>query len=243
MATTSRRKQLRTATGSTPEESGPAATATATATAADLGTAGSRQRAATADKVAPRRRADAERNIAAILDAALACFAERPQASMADIARAARVGRVTLYAHFPSRAALLDAALERAIAEASTAIDAEVPDSDRPDQALGALVRSSWRVLDRYRRLYQAAQRDLTPERLRKHHDAALDRVETLIAKGQNEGVFRTDLPRDWLVTTFYSLIHAAADDVNAGRLDAHDAARVLEATLLPALAPTRAAP
>jgi AcrR family transcriptional regulator len=189
---------------------------------------------------APRRRADAERNIAAILDAAVSCFAERPRASMADIARAAGVGRVTLYAHFPSRTVLLNAALERAIAEAGTTIDAEMSDDDQPDRALGALVGSSWRVLDRYRRLYEAAQQDLSPERLRHHHDPALARVEALIARGRAEGVFRTDLPLGWQVTTFYSLIHAAADDVNAGRLDAGDAAHVLETTLLSALAPAR---
>jgi AcrR family transcriptional regulator len=195
------------------------------------------------EPAAPRRRADAERNIAAILDAALACFAERPQASMSDIARAAGVGRVTLYAHFPSRAALLEAALDRALAEASTAIDAEVHDDDPPDQALAALVGSSWRVLDRYRRVHQAAQRELGPEQLRQHHDASLARVEALIARGRAEGTFRTDLPLGWQVTTFHSLIHAAADDVNAGRLDAGQADRVLAATLLAAFVPTRPAP
>jgi AcrR family transcriptional regulator len=146
---------------------------------------------------------------------------------------------VTLYAHFPSRAALLDATLDRAITEAVAVIDDEVGDSVRPDQALGALVRSSWRVLDRYRRLFAAAQRDLSSEQLRQHHDPALNRIEALVSRGQDDGVFRTDLPRDWLVTTCYSLIHAAADDVNAGRLASTDASRVLEATLLSALTPT----
>ena len=55
------------------------------------------------------RRADARRNIAAILDAALLCLARDPDASIADIAQAAGVGRVTLYGHFKSRADLIDA--------------------------------------------------------------------------------------------------------------------------------------
>lgn len=186
----------------------------------------------------PRRRADAERSIAAILDAALVCFAERPDASMTDIARAAGVGRVTLYAHFPSRAAVLDAALERAFVDANATIAAQLDDREPADRALGALIRSSWQLLDRYRRLLQAAQRDLGTEGLRRHHDKALARVEALITRGQAEGAFRTDLPLGWLVTTFYSLIHAAADDVNARRLASKDAARVLEATLLAAFTP-----
>src|ERR1700731_535694 len=50
------------------------------------------------------RRADARRNIASILDAAQDCLSRDPTASIADIAQAAGVGRVTLYGHFGTRA-------------------------------------------------------------------------------------------------------------------------------------------
>jgi hypothetical protein len=53
---------------------------------------------------------------AAVVAAATRVFCEQPQVSMADIARAAGVGRVTLYAHFPSREALLEAVLAGTIA-------------------------------------------------------------------------------------------------------------------------------
>jgi AcrR family transcriptional regulator len=185
---------------------------------------------------APRRRADAERSIAAILDAAQVCFSERPQVSMAEIARAAGVGRVTLYAHFPSREALLEAVLAHAIARASAVIEAETPNQGPAGDALVRLLRSSWHLLDQHRRLFEIAQRDLGPARLREHHDQAMARVGRLLVRGQREGVFRVDLPVSWLVTTVYSLLHAAAEEVNAGRLQEHDAADVLEATLLPAL-------
>jgi hypothetical protein len=41
-----------------------------------------------------------------------------------------------------------------------------------------------------------------------------------------------------WLVTTVYTPLHAAAEDVNADRLPQEDAGHVLEATLMPAPAP-----
>jgi AcrR family transcriptional regulator len=187
---------------------------------------------------APRRRADAERSISAIVDAALGLFVEQPQVTMAAIAREAGVGRVTLYAHFPSREAVLEAALDRAIAEADAVIEAAAPDEDPADEALARVIRSSWAVLDRHRRLFEAAQRDLGAQRLRRHHDRVMTRVEKLLGRGRDEGVFRDDLPMSWLVTSVYSLLHAAAEDVNGGRLRREDAAHVLEATLLPALAP-----
>jgi AcrR family transcriptional regulator len=186
---------------------------------------------------AGRRRADAQRSITAILDAALDCFVEDPDVSMTAIARAAGVGRVTLYAHFPSREALLDAVLERAVAGADAALAQEDLDGVPAPEALEQLLRSSWEILDRHRRLMVAAARHLGPVRLRERHTRVLARVERLIARGQDEGAFRTDVPRDWLVTVTYSLLHAAAEEVNAQRLPSSRAASVLASTLLPALA------
>lgn len=65
----------------------------------------------------PARRADAQQNVAKILDAAVACLSRDAGASVSEIAKAAGVGRVTLYGHFPSREALVEAALTRALAE------------------------------------------------------------------------------------------------------------------------------
>lgn len=58
-----------------------------------------------------RRRADAVRNQAAILAATRGTLSINPDATMAQIAHAAGVGRVTLYGHFSNRAELIDAAL------------------------------------------------------------------------------------------------------------------------------------
>jgi hypothetical protein len=126
--------------------------------------------------------------------------------------------------------------LERAIAQAGVVIEQTNPEEGPADEALRRLPRSSWQVLDRHRRLFDVAVRELGPVQLREHHDPATTRIEKLVARGQGDGAFRTDLPLTWLVTTVYTLLHAAAEDVNAGRLPPDDAGRVLEATVLSAL-------
>jgi len=187
------------------------------------------------------QRADARRNVAAILDAALLCLTREPDASVGEIAQAAGVGRVTLYGHFKTRAELIDAVLARTIAHADTMLRTTDTTGD-PRDALTRLVTASWQIVNQFRSVLRAAQRELPAERIRGTHDRILRRVQTLIERGQRAGVFRTDLPKNWLVTTAFSLMHAAAEDTDAGRLDADDAARIITATLLAAYTPPASA-
>lgn len=153
---------------------------------------------------------------------------------MGDIAGAAGVRRATLYAHFPSREELLDAVVRQSIATADEVLTGLRLDEERPGRALTHLLERVWPVLDRHRRLRQVALRELGPERLRAHHDSALHHVERLVRRGRDDGSFRTDLPEDWLIASFYAVLHAAADEADAGRLTPADAPKLLVATILP---------
>lgn len=188
----------------------------------------------------PTRRADAERNIAAILEAGTRLLSADPAASVADIARAAGVGRVTLYGHFPSREALVDAVLDHAVEVADAVLADDSLDTAPAPEAMARLLRSSWEVLDRHRRLFLAADRVLATERIREHHERPLRRVERLVVRGQRAGDFRTDLSPGWLVTTFFSIIHSAAQEREAGRLAPEEVEQVLVKTMLSLLAPAR---
>ncbi len=195
------------------------------------------QSRAAGGKSTPAPRADARRNIAAILDAALACLTTNPDASVGDIARAAGVGRVTLYGHFNSRAELVDSAFARTVERADEVLDAVDLTGD-PHHALAQLINSTWQLVDQLRMLLVAAQRALPQERIRELHDRPMQRVRSLIERGRSEGVFRTDLPASWMVATFYSVLHGAADEITAGRLTDHNAAELITATLLSAFDP-----
>src|SRR3954471_5639988 len=91
----------------------------------------------TTDASAPKsRRADSERNIEAIIDAALEALAGDPDVSMAEIARRAGVVRATIYMHFPTREALLDAVMENAVAQVAEATRSAEPTAGEPEEAL-----------------------------------------------------------------------------------------------------------
>jgi TetR/AcrR family transcriptional regulator, mexCD-oprJ operon repressor len=187
---------------------------------------------------APRaQRADARRNIAAILDAATGCLARDPEMSIADIAAAAGVGRITLYGHFKTRADLIGAVLARTIEHADAILDA-TDTGGAPADALARLVASSWQIVHQFRNILFAAQRELPAERIRGVHDPILRRVQSLIGRGQRAGIFRTDLTEQWLVSTAFSLMHGAAEDAAAGRIKPGDAAGFITATLLAAFTP-----
>jgi AcrR family transcriptional regulator len=181
---------------------------------------------------APRkRRADAERSIASIIDAAIETFSARPDASMADVAAAAGVGRVTLYAHFASREALLDAAVHHVTTPVLAMLDAARLDDGPASETLGRVIREAWPAIGRVWALTAAAGAD-SPMSSPHHSGPFLVRIEELIARGQLDGSFRTDMPRGWLVAAFHSLVMAAGQEVRDGRLDEARAADLLITTL-----------
>ena len=178
-----------------------------------------------------RRRADAERSIAAILDAAVAVLSDRPTASIDEIAKAAGVTRQTVYAHYSSRERLIDAVLERALAETVAAIDAAEPNKGDPAEALDRLVSAGWQTLERYP-LLMDLRAPMSAEEEHELHRPILDRLERLIRRGQRARIFDQRLPPTWLLAAFLALSHAAAEEVRAGRMTADDAARSLRRTV-----------
>ncbi|WP_129664971.1 TetR/AcrR family transcriptional regulator [Phytoactinopolyspora endophytica] len=184
----------------------------------------------------PRRRADAERSVARIVAAARECMGRDPEARIDDIAKAAGVGRMTLYGHFRNRGELVEAALADAMRAGQETLSAVDLSGDARD-ALARLLESSWYLVAESTALLQAAQGVVPPERIRQLHADPAERVEQLICRGQDDGVFRTDLPMNWLVSAVHYLLKGAAEEQRTGRLDASDAAHVVTASVQSVLA------
>lgn len=179
-----------------------------------------------------RRRAIADRNVQAILDAAEELLAKQAPVTIAAVAAQAGVSRVTVYAHFPTSEALLEAVVERAVGHTATALAAADPGTGPPLEALARLVTVGWRELGRHAAMAEAAAARLSPDAIGRSHQAAHQRVAELVSRGRRDGVFRADVPESWLVTCCFALFHSCADEVRAGRLDPADAERVLTTTV-----------
>jgi AcrR family transcriptional regulator len=185
-----------------------------------------------AEQATDHRRAIAERNVEAILDGVEALLERRAQATIAAVATEAGVSRVTVYSHFPTREALLKAVVKRAVERASVALDAAEPDNGPPVDALERVIAAAWSELDRNSAVAQAAAAQLSPRALMRAHEAAQRPIRELIERGRSDGVFRTDLSTEWLVTSLFALLHACGDAVRAGAMDSTSALEALTATL-----------
>jgi AcrR family transcriptional regulator len=178
-----------------------------------------------------RQRSDARQSITAVLDAAIGALGERPDASMDEIARAAGVSRQTVYAHFPSRDALIDAVTEQASAEFTALYDSLDLEQASPVQALTRLLEAGWQIAARYPFLW--LQPAVDPGKDAGRHAPVLDRMLDIVRRGQASGDFDASVPATWLLSASLALGRAAEDEVKAGRMSIEQATRAVHQGLL----------
>ncbi len=183
-----------------------------------------------------RRRSDAERSIAAILDAAARVLGRDPQASMEQVAKAAGTSRQTVYAHYPSREALLAALTDRATERVLAALEAAELDSVAPGEGLVRLLEISWQEFEAEPFLLHLPAPHPAPDE-RDRHEPLLVYLERLIRRGRRQGDFDRELTVSWMLAATIALGHAAGEEVRAGRMSSRKARAVLERGLARLLA------
>ena len=101
----------------------------------------------------PSSRADARRNAQRILEVTAELIAADPATTLEQVATRAGVSRATVYHHFASRDALLDALTEQSVGEVAAALEAARPDEGSATAAMERMLRAAWQVIGRYRGL------------------------------------------------------------------------------------------
>jgi AcrR family transcriptional regulator len=194
------------------------------------------------DKTTPsrtprRRRADADRSVQAILAAALEALASDPDSSMAEIARRAGLVRATIYVHFPTRESLLDAVMEHAVAEVAQATREAEPQRGEPNEALERVLLATWQKLSQFHTLLAINTSRLSAAELHRRHLPVTTQLAPLIERGQQEGVFRSDLPVSWHLAVIRSIVHTASSELQSGRISQAEVERAMLTTTLAAVA------
>jgi AcrR family transcriptional regulator len=172
-----------------------------------------------------KRRTDADRSRAAVLDAAIAVLGRRADASVEDIAAAAGVVRQTVYAHFPSRTALIGAVVERLTSETAAGLanlDLQTPPAE---EALRRWLQAAWAIIERYPVLLSPAIADVVPAADEsERHEPVTAQLTEVIRRGRRTGVFEKTSPESWAIAAVIALGHAAGQEVAAERMSPSDA-------------------
>jgi AcrR family transcriptional regulator len=154
-------------------------------------------------------RADARKNYDHLLVVARDVVTEQgADASLRDIARRAGVGLPTLYRHFPTREALLDALL-RASFDKLAAQAAELETSSSPEDALVSWLRDCVAVAHEYRGVTTLMMAAIEDTGSALHASCVTMRAAgtRLLTRAQAEGSARTDIDG----TDLFALIAALA--------------------------------
>lgn len=178
------------------------------------------------------RRAAAEHSIESILDAVESLLQQGEPVTTTAVASKAGVSRVTVYAHFPTPEALLEAVAARVVQRFGAGLDELELDVGPAPDALDRLIASAWRRHARYGRIAETLIPRLGAVRLRRSHAALHKPISDLIDRGRTEGTFRTDLPSGWLLASYFALVHACGEEVRAGRIKASQATAILQASI-----------
>lgn len=175
-------------------------------------------------------RADAERSVRAILEAAERLLVEEPGASMEQIAAAAGVARTTIHRRFANRQALIEALASSAARQLAQAVEDGRPDTAPPLVAMHRItanvlqVKSAWAFA-----LELPADPDSEAAVLQR--DIAR-RCIAVLKRAQADKLIDEAADLDWVRQVYYALIreslHGDADGADPDAL----AARIIDTLL-----------
>ncbi|SNX88276.1 TetR family transcriptional regulator [Streptomyces sp. TLI_55] len=179
-------------------------------------------------------RADAARNLEAVLTTGARMLAADPGASIASIAAEAGVDRRTVYRRFANREDLLAAIYEARL----TAIEDAIEDARLREAPVAvALHRYVENIIAVNRTWPVDLGRMLAEDSVHTRRDAAMQEVDTFLARATDEGLLRRGLPDGWASALLPQLMHLVTRQLP--ELSPGQAADIVVDTLLNGLGPS----
>ena len=151
-----------------------------------------------------------------ILEAAGRALSASPNATVDQIAAEARVGRATVFRHFGSRAGLLRALGQRAVAETERAAREAAARARTATDALRLVTKAAVGAGESFRFLAAAPELHDAPETAQAY-ERQLSELAELVEASRREGFIRPDVPTAWAVACIDGLIWAACRAVGSG--------------------------
>ncbi|OXM72859.1 MULTISPECIES: TetR/AcrR family transcriptional regulator [Amycolatopsis] len=178
----------------------------------------------------------------AILAAAASVLSRRRDASLADIAAAADVGRSTVQRYFPDRDTLVSEVIADCLRLLDEALkDARIEQGPARD-ALRRLVTAMLDVGDQVLFLYGDARiREVIA--VQDEPDPAAEEVDRLIRRGQAEGILDAEVSCDWIEHVLWAHVAAGCTAISEGKLPRHGASEWVIRTLENGIGARHAAP
>ena len=140
-----------------------------------------------------------------ILERAATLLAQNgPTASMAEIAQAAGVGRATLYRHFPTRDALLEALAAAAVEDLGERLAEAGLETVPVREAVARACRAFVTTGGKYLALMRTGHKPADPAAADRHIAAPL---RALLQRGVDEGELRPDIAPELMLALFSALI------------------------------------
>jgi AcrR family transcriptional regulator len=169
-----------------------------------------------------------------VLESATRTLASNPGATLAEVAAAAGVSRTTIFARYPTRAALLEAVALDGIAHLESAYQtAGAGTSTAPAiEVLTGLVAQLIPLGPRIAFLFRERSLDDNPAVQSRLMSLQATDIN-LLQRAQTEGLLSRDIPITWLARSLDALVFAAWEGVHAGDLAPRDAPTLVITTFL----------
>ncbi len=173
-----------------------------------------------------------DRRRQSIIDATMSLVAERGMAdvSMAEVAKAAGIGRATLYRYFPGVEEIVAERVLGTVRTHHATLESAIAEQDDPIDAISAalLILLEFFATDGHRTESARVNPDqFSPEVGRAVHDAFAQLhglLTRLVVDAQRAGSLRADVDAEFSAQLLYQMLSVGRSAVVQGRLDAPEA-------------------